>query len=116
MGTLFLTLLEKESALVPSLWFLEVTNVLALAEQRKRITASKSAEFLSLLEQLEIEVDHEAAGRAFNSLLPLCRSHRLTSYDAVYLELAIRRKIPLASLDDDLRGQAKSLRVDVIGK
>lgn len=108
--------LENETALVPAHWFLEVTNVLAMAERRKRITAPKSAAFLSLLETLDVEVDHEGAARAFEHLLPLCRSHRLTSYDAAYLELALRRKPPLASLDDDLRAGAKALGIVVLGK
>ena len=108
--------LEDETALVPAHWFLEVTNVLAMAEKRKRMTAAKSAEFLSLLGTLDIEVDDEAAGRAFDHLLPLCRSHGLTSYDAAYLELAIRRRLPLASLDDELRKGARALGVELLGK
>ena len=108
--------LESETALVPALWFLEVTNVLATAERRKRATAAKSTEFLTRLEDLEIEVDDEASGRAFAELLPLCRSHELTSYDAAYLELALRRRLPLATLDDDLRLAAKRLGIEVLGK
>ena len=108
--------LESETALVPAHWFLEVTNVLAMAEKRKRITAAKSTGFLTLLEAMDVEVDDEAAGRAFAHLLPLCRSHGLTSYDAVYLELALRRRLPLASLDDDLRAGAKALGIEVLGK
>lgn len=52
---------------------------------------------------------------AFTHLLALCRTHRLTSYDAIYLDLAIRRNLPLATLDDDLRKTAKKLGVDVLG-
>lgn len=108
--------LADETALVPAHWFLEVTNVLAMAENRKRITAAQSTEFLSLLETLDIEVDDEAARRAFAHLLPLCRSHRLTSYDAAYLELALRRRLPLASLDVELRKGARALGVELLGK
>lgn len=108
--------LENESVLVPALWFLEVTNVLAMAEKRKRITAARSSEFLSLVETFDIEIDHESANRAFAQLLPLCRAHGLTSYDAVYLDLATRRQLPLASLDDDLRRGAKTLGVKLLGK
>lgn len=107
--------LEKESVLVPSHWFLEVTNVLATAEKRKRITPASSVGFLTLLEAMEIEVDVEAPGRAFAHLLPLCRSHGLTSYDAAYLELALRRRLPLATLDDDLRSATRRLGIEVIG-
>ncbi len=107
--------LADETALVPAHWFLEVTNVLAMAENRKRITAAQSTEFLSLLETLDIEVDDEPAPRAFAHLLPLCRSHRSTSYDAAYLDLAMRRRLPLASLDDKLRKSARALGVELLG-
>jgi predicted nucleic acid-binding protein len=108
--------LERETALVPSHWYLEVTNVLAMAEKRKRITAAESDEFLTLLATLDIAVDEEPASTAFPKLLPLCRTHQLTSYDAAYLELAVRRQIPLASLDNDLCACARELGVIVLGK
>jgi len=108
--------LEMEAALVPAHWFLEVTNVLAMAEKRKRITAAKSAAFLALLETMDIEVDHDTPARAFAHLLPLGRSHGLTAYDAAYLDLALRRRLPVASLDDDLRASAKALGVRVLGR
>ena len=108
--------LERESALVPIHWYLEVLNVLAMAEKRKRIKAAKSAEFLSLLEAFEIEVDGEPPARALSQLLPLCRSHGLTSYDAAYLDLAMRRRLPIATLDDELRRGAKALNIEVLGK
>lgn len=108
--------LETEAAVVPAHWALEVTNVLAMAEKRKRITAPTSAAFLKLLKTFEIETDAETAERAFAHLLPLCRTYGLTSYDAAYLELAARRHLPLASLDDDLRRGAKRLGITVLGK
>jgi predicted nucleic acid-binding protein len=108
--------LVAEMALVPPLWFLEVVNVLAMAEKRKRIAADTSDEFLSLLNTFDIEVDSAAPGRAFTYLLPLCRSHGLTSYDAVYLDLAVRRGLPLATLDNGLRRGAKTLGVELLGK
>jgi predicted nucleic acid-binding protein len=107
--------LAAESALVPWHWFLEVANVLAMAERRKRITPAKSAEFLSLLDALAIEVDDRAAARAFAHLLPLCRRHGLTSYDAAYLDVALRRRKPLATLDVDLASAAKKLAIPVLG-
>ena len=108
--------LATASAVVPSLWFLEVANVLAVAERHKRISAGESDQFVSLLATLDIEVDDQAHGRAFSHLLPLCRSQRLTSYDAAYLDLAMRRNLPLASLDDNLRRGAKAARVKLLGK
>lgn len=107
--------LEDETALVPGWWFLEVTNVLAIAERSGRITSDKSQQFIDDLAKLDIEVDDAPAERAFDHLLPLCRAHQLTSYDAMYLDLAQRRRLPLASLDKPLRKAAKKLGVQVLG-
>jgi predicted nucleic acid-binding protein len=108
--------LADEAALVPALWHLEITNVLALAEKKNRINKGEVDEFISLLESLEIEADEESSNRAFHHLLPLCRTYQLTSYDATYLDLAVRRKLPLASLDEPLRKAAKKLGVKLLGK
>lgn len=64
--------------------------------------------------KLGIERDDEAASRAFSSLLPLCRTYQLTSYDAIYLDVAVRRNLPLATLDDDLRKAARKLGVRLL--
>jgi predicted nucleic acid-binding protein len=114
--TQLLRRLDVESALVPAHWFLEVANVLAIAERRQRLTATQSAQFVGLLDLLQFEIDNEASGRAFDHILTLSRSHTLTSYDAAYLELAIRRKLPLATLDDELRSAAAALGVPLLGK
>ena len=108
--------LSRETALVPAWWFIEITNVLALAERKGRITAAQADTFISDLGRLEIELDDEAPGRAFTHLLALCRTHRLTSYDAMYLDLAVRRHLPLATLDNDLRKAAKQLGVRLLGR
>jgi predicted nucleic acid-binding protein len=108
--------LAAEAALVPAHWFLEVVNVLAMAEKRKRISPDDSRQFVQLLSILDIQVDEESSRRAFDHVLPLCRSHGLTSYDAAYLDLVLRRHLPLASLDDDLRQAATSLGMHVLGK
>jgi predicted nucleic acid-binding protein len=107
--------LTTEIALVPAWWFIEITNVLTIAERRGRITATQSDAFIADLGKLGIERDDEATNRAFTHLLALCRTHRITSYDAIYLDLAIRRSLPLATLDDDLRKAAKKLGVPVLG-
>lgn len=108
--------LATEAAIVPSHWHLEVANVLVMAEKRNRISSTDSAQFLALLSTLDIQVDHETASFAFDRLPPLCRTHGLTSYDAAYLELALRLGLPLASLDDDLRKAAASVSVALLGK
>lgn len=107
--------LATEAALVPAWWFIEITNVLALAERRGRITPLQSDAFIRDLSKLGIERDNEAPDRAFTHLLVLSRRHRLTSYDAIYLDLAIRRGLPLATLNDDLRKAAKKSGVYLLG-
>jgi len=71
--------LAMETALVPAWWFIEITNVLAMAERKGRITPIQSDGFIADLGKLGIERDEEAPDRAFTNLLPLCRAHRLTS-------------------------------------
>ena len=107
--------LATETALVPAWWFIEMTNVLAMAERKGRITSNQSDAFISDLNKLGIERDDECPDRAFTYLLALCRTHRLTCYDAIYLDLAIRRSLPLATLDDDLRKTAKKLGINLLG-
>jgi predicted nucleic acid-binding protein len=108
--------ISDSAILVPAWWYIEITNVLVLAERKGRITADQVAEFTALIEALDVEVDNESPQRAFSHLLPLCRTQRLTSYDAIYLDLALRRKLPLASFDEPLRKAAKKLGVKLLGK
>jgi predicted nucleic acid-binding protein len=112
--TELLNRLATETALVPAWWFIEITNVLAVAERKGRITPAESDAFLAEIGNLEIEQDEEAPRRAFTALLALCRKHQLTSYDAVYLELAARRELPLATLDNDLRRAARTVGVKLL--
>jgi predicted nucleic acid-binding protein len=105
-----------ESALVPQHWYLEVTNAIVTGERRKRIVPDDATKFIQLLDMLPIEADDELVSRAFEYILPLARAHALTTYDAAYLDLALRRQLPLASLDDDLRRAAASLGVQLLGK
>src|SRR2546429_8132005 len=107
--------LATEPALVPAWWFIEITNVLVMAERNGRITPAQSDAFIADLGKLGIERDDEAPDRAFTYLLALCRTHRLTSYDAIYLDLALRRNLPLATLDEDLRKTAKKVGVHLLG-
>ena len=111
-----LSRLLTEVALLPAWWFLEVTNVLALAERKGRITPAQSDTFIGDLGKLDFEIDDQAPARSFVHLLPLCRTHMLTSYDAMYLDLAVRRRLPLATLDADLRKAAKKLGVTLLGQ
>jgi len=106
--------LAAEAASVPAIWHLEIANVLALSERRRRITPADTAEFIALLETLEIVIDEETPSRAFGRVLDLAREERLTTYDAAYLELAMRLGVPLASKDADLCDAAERLGVSVL--
>jgi len=108
--------LSNRAAVVPALWYLEIANVLALAERKGRVSPRETDDFIAVLASARIEVDNEGPARAFSHLLPLCRTHRLTSYDALYLDLAIRRHLPLATLDEPLRKAAKKVGVKLLGK
>lgn len=112
--TRLLEQLYAGSAAVPTLWPIEVSNVLALAERRGRITFAESAQLIALLGTLDISIDTEAPSLAFTRLLSLSRDERLTAYDASYLELAMRLGVPLASKDRDLCDAAERVGVAVL--
>ena len=103
--------LAEAVAYVPSVWPLEVVNVLLAAERKKCISEADSVRFISLLSQLPILVEYESPEKSMKDLLGLARSHNLSSYDASYLDLAMRKGLPLATLDDKLRRAAQSTRV-----
>lgn len=104
------TLLERvrdEGALVPALWHLELGNVLVQAERRKRLTAADTTTRLELIADLPIATDDETPTRALREILTLARAEGLTTYDAAYLELAMRKGLPLATKDRTLRDAAE---------
>lgn len=107
--------ITSQTFVVPDWWFVELTNVMAVAEKKGRITAEHSSGFIADLSAFDIDIDTAASSRAFAHLLPLCRAHGLTSYDAIYLDLALRRQLPLATLDQALRKAAKKAGVKVLG-
>ncbi len=87
---------------VPSLWHLELGNVLLGAQRKGRINKAGIEKFLGTLAMFDIEVDHETAGLAWSKTFSLGETFGLTIYDAAYLELALRKGLPLASLDEKL--------------
>jgi len=105
---------RDHGAVVPTLWHLELGNVLLQAEKCCRITTGDVATRLELIAELPITADHETARRAWREILALARAQGLTTYDATYLELAIRRGLALATRDDALRGAAKRMGVAVL--
>jgi predicted nucleic acid-binding protein len=107
--------LTNDGAYAPSLWALEVLNVLVTAQRRGRITAEARQERLALLHALPIILDTETAEQAWTITSLLAERHSLTLYDATYLELAQRLNLPLATLDTDLRAAANTLSVPLLG-
>ena len=104
--------LAETEALVPHLWHLEATNVLIGAEKRGDLKTGEVERFITQLEALPIQIDPLTSHQAFSRTLSLSRAYNLSSYDAAYLELAIREGLPLATLDGDLRKAAQ--RADVL--
>jgi len=95
--------MRAEEGVVPGLWWFEVRNILIVNERRRRITEPDTSAFLLSLSRLRIRVDRVPDE---NGVLRLARAHRLSVYDAAYLELAQREGLPLATLDTDLQKAA----------
>jgi predicted nucleic acid-binding protein len=103
--------LAQARAVVPAIWPLEVGNAWVVGERRKRSTQADTTHWIGFLNSLPINVDDETTGRAWGDILDLARAHNLSVYDAAYLELALRRGLPLATLDEDLRAAAAAVGV-----
>lgn len=103
--------LRGDDAIVPSLWLLEVTNVLLHAERRRRIGKAEIARFLGLVAALPIVIAEPMDIRQVGDLMALARRHGLTAYDAAYLHLAVERRAPLATRDKALRAAASAAGV-----
>ncbi len=97
-----------EEIWVPAHWPLEVANTLLIARRRGRVTAGQVSEFIDDLSALPIQFEPPSAPAQWPAILALAETHRLTIYDAAYLELARRTGLPLATLDGDLRKAAQA--------
>jgi predicted nucleic acid-binding protein len=106
----------EAGAWVPSLWRLEVANVLEMGVRRGRNNAAFRDATLADFELLPIQTDSETEKHAWRTTLRLAERRRLTLYDAAYLELAMRRGVPLASLDRELRAAAAAENVALLGE
>jgi len=104
---------EGAEAVVPSLWPFETVNALLQAERRKRLTAAQATLFLEQLQSFNIVVDSALIPRVFSQVFLEARQQDLTAYDAAYLELALRRGLPLATLDEQLTKAAKDLGIPI---
>ncbi len=103
--------LDSDTALVPRIWWYEIRNLLVINERRLRITAADSDNFLQNLCGFPIEIDQ---GQDERTLFRLARQHRLSFYDAAYLELAHRHRIPIATLDRALQLAAVSAGISLL--
>jgi len=91
--------LWAEQAVAPALWWFELRNALVMNERRGRYSEPQTSDFLRMIASLPITIDRTPIE---NDVLTLARRHRLTFYDAVYLELALRLRLPLVTLDSAL--------------
>jgi predicted nucleic acid-binding protein len=102
------------SVVVPPLWFLAMANSLLVLQRRKKLTREERKAALLTLSEMRFIVDDAPAKAAFDKVSELADKHDLTVYDAVYLEVALRRKLPLASRDTALIHVAKKCGVNTL--
>jgi predicted nucleic acid-binding protein len=102
-------------AIAPTIWPLEAANGLIMAERRGRLDATSRRELTDFLRRLPIVLDDETQERAWTNATQLALLHGLTIYDSAYLELAIRRGLPLATLDRDLHRAGKLVGLELLG-
>lgn len=102
-------------ASAPLIWPLEALNGLLVAERRQRLDATRRAQLAAFLTDLPIMLDRDTADCAWEQTARLAERFRLSAYDAAYLELAARRRLPLATLDRGLRGAAQLMGMELLG-
>lgn len=106
-----LELMDRERATVPMHWVLEITNGLRMAVKRRRVNREDAIRFMTELRALPLHVDPQTEVRGWAEIPALAEAHGLTTYDAAYLELALRLDAPLATLDQDLARAARAAGV-----
>jgi predicted nucleic acid-binding protein len=107
----FQSVANAGGAVAPALWPIELANVLVVAERRKRITAEQREAFLKDLSNLDIEIQALTIDQIFHQGIGLATTYRLSVYDAVYLDMALRQQLPLATQDAELIRAAKEVGV-----
>lgn len=105
----------EEAIVAPAHWLAEVANGALAGERRGRATAAQTSNLIERIGTMIVESDSLGGEDIFGRILPLARAHRLMVYDAIYLELAERRGLPLATRDADLAVAARSAGVEVRG-
>jgi predicted nucleic acid-binding protein len=112
IADLALERIRTDEARVPALWWFEIRNILIVNERRKRVTERDTAIFLRHLARLRVTVDRSPEEA---DVLTFARRHRLSVYDASYLELAARNNVSLATLDKQLGAAASDIGVNLLG-
>lgn len=105
----------ETGANAPLLWPLEALNGLFVAERRRRLDRTRRSKLATFLRDLPVALDADTADRAWEATARLAERFSLTTYDAAYLELAQRRRLPLASLDQELRAAATAMNIETLG-
>jgi predicted nucleic acid-binding protein len=106
--------IQQSGASIPALWHLEITNILVMAEKEGRLSSAQSHYFLNLIESLGLTVVTLSPEIICGEVCELARNHGLTTYDAIYLVLAMRLGVPLATKDKALRTVATRLGTEVL--
>jgi predicted nucleic acid-binding protein len=104
---------EKDGLLVPPLWWTELENGILMGERRGRKTPAETSAFLNLVLALPIRTDDTPRHRVSDDILDIGRRYSLTSYDATYIELAVREYAPLATFDEAMRKCARTIGVKI---
>jgi len=104
-------MLAESTIVAPPILPTELANALLMAQKRKRLTAQDVARAITALKSLAVECESAHVGLSADAVRSLALAYDLTAYDAAYLEMAARRGLPLATLDDDLKRAARKLKV-----
>lgn len=105
---------DAATIVLPSHWFAEIANGMLVGERRRRTTSEERIRFVGRIGLLDLKIDGPDPARMFDVILPLARAHGLTVYDTLYLELAERRGLPLASLDEELNAAARRVGIELV--
>jgi predicted nucleic acid-binding protein len=103
--------LADGEAFVPDIWPLEVGNVLLVAERKKRLGVASVVRFLELVSSLPLSVEQETPDRMLKEIVSLAREQGISTYDASYLDLAMRMDLPISTLDASMRKAARRLKI-----
>src|SRR5438477_779683 len=103
--------LVDDTAIVPAIWWFEIRNTLLMNQRRGRIGEKRMAQALAMIEEIPVAIDREPESRL---VIELAKRHRLSVYDAAYVELALRQQAPLATLDGSMARAAEAERIPLI--